>query len=293
MAIPQLVLTGSVGTIAERIRQVDAAFEALNLDLSPVARFAHAGLASVTGRIADVRREGTAAIELSLAAGDPHLAGLQSAMLALFLASGGAFKDAIAQAERASTLAGELENPSLLAIAHCAHGYALSTTDPEVAVPHLELALSMSAIVANEMARDVSARCLARIKAARGDLLGALRIYSASLHYATGRGAALAVALTCESLAVDFAHAGYHDVAATIFGALDAPADDIRGNPFVGRDIAIEQLHDAMSESEYTRCATHGRTMDNDTLSAFTRSALDRITAELDKVSEPGYTALP
>ena len=64
-SIPLLVLTGDVGTVRERVRQVDAAFEEAGLELSPVARFAHAGLASVTGQIAEVKAHGTAAIELA------------------------------------------------------------------------------------------------------------------------------------------------------------------------------------------------------------------------------------
>jgi predicted ATPase/class 3 adenylate cyclase len=286
--IPQLVRTGDVGTITERIRQVDAAFEEAGLELSPVARFAHAGLASVTRRIDDVRIHGTAAIELARAAGDLHLAGLQGSMLALFLGSAGDVEGAVTQAERAAALGAELENPSLLAISACALGYALSRTDPDRAMPYLEHAISMSAIVANDMARDISERCLARVKAARGDLLGALEIYSTSLDYTMGLGASLAIALTCESLAVDLARAGYHDVAATIFGALESPDHAYRGNPLVGRDAVIDQLREAMPETEYEACVAHGMTMDDDALGAFTRSALDRIMAELRATTPTG-----
>jgi predicted ATPase/class 3 adenylate cyclase len=289
-SIPQLVLTGDLGTATERVRQVDAAFKEAGLELSPVARFAHAGLASVTGRIGEVRTHGTAAIELARATGDLYLAGLQSAMLALFLASGGDFESAIAQAELALALGTELQNPSLLAVSNCALGYALSTTHPELAMPHLEHAISISGIVANEMARDVSERCLARVKAALGDLHGALEIYAASLDYTTGIGASMAVALTCESLAVDLTRAGYHDLAATIFGALEATDDAYRGNPIVGRGAAIEQLRDAMSESAYETCAARGRTMDNDALGTFTRIGVDRIIAEIGSEPQPRST---
>jgi hypothetical protein len=237
-----------------------------------------------------VRTHGTAAIELARATGDLYLAGLQSAMLALFLASGGDFESAIAQAELALALGTELQNPSLLAVSNCALGYALSTTHPELAMPHLEHAISISGIVANEMARDVSERCLARVKAALGDLHGALEIYAASLDYTTGIGASMAVALTCESLAVDLTRAGYHDLAATIFGALEAPDDAYRGNPIVGRGAAIEQLRDAMSESAYETCAARGRTMDKDALGAFTRIGVDRIIAEIGSEPQPRST---
>ena len=124
------------------------------------------------------------------------------------------------------------------------------------------------------------ARCLGRAKAALGDFLGALEIYGASLEYAMSLGATLAIALTCESVAVDMTHAGYHDVAATIFGALEAPDDAYRGNPLVGKQTAIAHLREALSESEYEKCLARGRTMDSDALGAFTRSTIDRITAD-------------
>ena len=64
-SIPQLVFTGDIGTVTARVRQVDAAFDEAGLELSPIARFAHAGLASVTGRLADVRSDGSVAIALA------------------------------------------------------------------------------------------------------------------------------------------------------------------------------------------------------------------------------------
>ena len=175
-------------------------------------------------------------------------------MLALFLVSGGDFKGVIAQAELALALGTELQNPSLLALSNCALGYALSTTHPELAMPHLENAISISAIVANEQARDVSARRLARVKAALGDLLGALEIYATSLDYTRHIGATLAVALTCESLAVDLSRADIPTPPRTIFGA-PSTGRRVSGNPFVGRGATIEHLRETMSESVYEACA--------------------------------------
>jgi predicted ATPase/class 3 adenylate cyclase len=278
--VPYLVLSGDLTAAAERLRAAEAAFDDAGIaPWSPVL-FARAGMASVTGRIADARTHGIAAIELSLATGDRHLAGMQSAMLALFLASGGDIDAAVTQAERALALAGELENPSLFAISGCALGYALSTVDPERATPHLEAAIATSAGVANDMAHDIAARCLARVRARRGDIGTAAELYRNCLDRAIDLGGGLPIALTCESLAVDLTDTGHHDVAATIFGALEAPADAYRGNPMVRRAAAIDRLHQLMSDTKYEQCAALGRAMDTDALAAFTRSVLDRIIAE-------------
>jgi predicted ATPase/class 3 adenylate cyclase len=278
--LPYLVLSGDLAAAAERLRAAEAAFDDAGIaPWSPVL-FARAGMASVSGRTADARTHGIAAIERSLASGERHLAGTQGAMLALLLASGGDIDAAITQAERALAVARELENPSLFAISQCALGYALSTVDPERAIPHLEAAISLSAEVANDMAHDIAERCLARVRARRGDLATAAKLYRNCLDRATDLGGALPIALTCESLAVDLTDTSHYDVAATIFGALETPADAYRGNPMVPRAAAAERLQQLISDTNYERYAALGRAMDTDALATYTRSALDRIIAE-------------
>jgi predicted ATPase len=277
---PYLVLTGDLTAAAERLRAAQAALDEAGLAPSSVLLFARAGMASVTGRTADARIHGAAAIERSLATGDRHLAGMQAAMLALFLASGGDIDAAVSQAERALGLARELENSSLFAISQCALGYALSTVDPERAIPHLETAIAASADVANEMAHDIAERCLARVSARRGDLGTAAALYRDCLDRAIDLAGGLPIALTCESLAVDLTATDHHDVAATIFGALEAPADAYRGNPMVRRADAISRLHQLISNTKYEECVALGRAMDTDALATFTRSALDQIIAQ-------------
>jgi predicted ATPase/class 3 adenylate cyclase len=280
-AVPQLILTGNIAISERRLEEVDAAFAEAGMEPTSVARFAHAGLASVRGHSDEVKVHGAAAIELSWAAGDAHLAGLQSCMLSLLLATHGDIDAAVARAQDGSTLGRELANPSLSALAECALGYALSAVDPEVAVVHLERAITMSELVANEMARDVSSRALARAKASLGDLGGALEAYAASLEYSMDVGASMAVHLACESLAVTLTRVGHHDVAATIFGALEAPDGDYQGNPFVGGDLAMAQLRAAMPDRDYEQTVARGREMDLDALCAFACSAIERVLSEL------------
>jgi hypothetical protein len=183
-------------------------------------------------------------------------------------------------AEQAHTFGAELGNPTLLALSETTMGYALSAVDPDAAIPRLEAGLSVLRAHRDETLRYTGERCLARLLAARGELLRALEIYATVLDLSMESGAGMQIWLTFESLGVDLAAAGYHDVAAIILGALEADTDAY-GNPTVGRGAAIEALKGTMGEKNFDECATRGRTMGTDELTAFTRAELTRIIAEL------------
>jgi hypothetical protein len=71
------------------------------------------------------------------------------------------------------------------------------------------------------------------------------------------------------------------DAAATLLGALDAPADRYQGNPLFDRQAVIDTLRHAMGDAAFEACASRGRAMDIDELGAFARSEITRITDTL------------
>ena len=173
----QDMLLGDPALLSERVRQMDQAFAEADLELTAVAHLVHAALASIAGEWDEgARQHAIVAIDLSLRAGDRFTACAHSAMTAMFFATASEFDDAVLKAEHAVALASEVMTPSLIAISETALGYALSTVDPERALSHLELASSQAKIVGNQLGIDLTARCLARLLAARGDLLAALEI---------------------------------------------------------------------------------------------------------------------
>jgi predicted ATPase/class 3 adenylate cyclase len=282
LATRQLILSGEIALFAERVRAMDAVFEEAGLELTPVAHFLHAALATQADRWDDqARGHARTAIELSLRAGDRHAAGGVCAMVALFLAIAGDADEAVQCAEQATALASDLGNPSLNAMSETALGYVLSTIDPQRARPHLEAAWSMAKTADNEGARAISGRCLARLLAAQGDLLHSLEIYAGMLESSFEAGR-ISRMLACESLAIDLAAAGYHAVAATLFGGLESPVDSYQGNPMLKRQAAIDAVRHVIGDENFEDLASRGRAMDTDELAAFARTALSGIVSELD-----------
>jgi hypothetical protein len=281
--IPALAMTGNIVLATELLRAMDAAFEEAGLELTSLAHFVHSALASVSGNMAEATAHGTAAIELALQAGDRYAAGVNSAMLALFLATAGGSDRAVQLAEQAHTFGAELESPTLLALSETAVGYALSTVDPDAAIPHLETGLSLLRARRDQMMmRYTGERCLARLHAARGELRRALEIYATVLNLSMGSGSAMQVRLTCESLGVDLTAAGFHDAGATILGAIEADTDAYPGNPMVKRGAAIATLQRTMGEKNFDECVTRGRAINADELGPFAHAMLTHIIAELD-----------
>jgi hypothetical protein len=107
-----------------------------------------------------------------------------------------------------------------------------------------------------------------------------LELHSVLLTRAAGTGARLFEGLDCESLAVVLADSDYRDVAATVFGALDA-SGAFRTNRVLDRKPVVEALRRAMGEEVYEDFAARGRSMDADGVVAFARAELTRIITEL------------
>jgi len=274
-----LVLWEDAGTLSRWVAATDRAFDDAGLEPTAEALFAHAMLASVTGQFAHVQTYGDRAIDIALTDGDLHLAGVQCALLAMFLTTAREHDAAIRRAEQAHALASELGNPSLRALADVSLGFALSPVDPDAAITHLQAGLQQ-APSSSHPTSDTGARCLARLYARRGELAAALETYARCLNRATEIGARFDVMLACDSLAVDLVTTGHHDVAATLFGAMEAPLAGYGGNPLIARDTARDALQRAMGQHRFEQCAVRGRAMDIEELGAYTRAEIARILTE-------------
>lgn len=212
----------------------------------------------MTGRPDEAIEQGQLRLTSRSSGGDPHAASLHGSMLSMFLTTYGDSQRAVQRAEQAFALGSELGNPTLLAVSEVALGYALTAVDRQRARVHLEAGMSTSRLVGNDMARSIGERKLAEILAAAGDLIGALETYLAVLEHAMEFGVRLPVALTCRSIAVDLAAAGYHDVAATMFGALESRLSVDQGNPLMWREAAIARLQRATGTTNFDDRAARG-----------------------------------
>jgi tetratricopeptide (TPR) repeat protein len=224
------VLWGDARGMRTWVAEADAAFDEAGREPTAEAVFAHAVLASMEGQFDQLQTYGDPAIDMALHDGDLHLAGVQCAILAMCLTAARQHDAAVVRAEQAHALASEVGNPSLRAIADLSLGFALSPIDPDRAITHLRAALERAPSNL-DLTGDVGGRCLARLLTRRGELAAAFESYAGCLDRAMEVGARLAVVLACDSMAVDLAMAGHHDVAATLFGALEAPLAGYAATP--------------------------------------------------------------
>ena len=280
MTGPAFISSASTGAMADHLRAMDEAFEHAGLEPSPVALFVRALFASVTGRHHEVEALGAVAISSAIRVGDRYVASGQSALLAMMLTAAGDERRAVEYAESARSLALEVSNPTLIAVSEVALGYALETTDPDRAIAHLEEGVARATPLTNDMATSVGWRCLARLRAARGDTLGALEAYMTTIEGAIQTGAGLATTLICETLARDLTNAGHHELAAILMGALEQPLTSYQGSERL-RTETIRNLRNRMSPAEYEALTTRGRAMTAEQLISFTHSEVSRLIVAL------------
>jgi tetratricopeptide (TPR) repeat protein len=216
----------------------------------------------------------------AFAAGDRIDRALILFQKAMFLVALGQSGDALEVAEQAVEAAHEIDSVTYRAGAESALGAALADIDPERAIFHLERSRAAGHAV-GDVCVSVGARRLARLRAARGDLAGALAVYAEELALVIPELDHLTAGLTCESLAVDLSRTDHYDTAAVLFGALDAPADDYQGNPAVGRPAAIAALRNRIGDRHYQTLADRGRAMTTTDMLDYARTETRRLLNEL------------
>ena len=219
---------------------------------------------------------------MALESGDRYLAGLLCAGLAMLLTAGSEHDAAVRRAEQAYALASDLGNPSLSTIAEDSLGFALAPVDPDAAIRHLTAGLHASSALdgARLATGDTGRRCLARLLAGRGEIAAALDAYAGCLDRAMEAGAWFGLTLACDSLAVDLVAAGRHEIAAVMFGALEAPMVGYGGNPHIRREAALATVKEALGVQRFEESARRGRAMDLEDLGVFARAEVGRLLAE-------------
>jgi tetratricopeptide (TPR) repeat protein len=196
----------------------------------------------------------------------------------LYLATAGRTDDAIDCAEQAVVAAidtGSRAHHDAESIL----GYALAETDPERAIRHLE-GVRESGRLAYGVLAMTGERALARLYAASGNLPAALTIYAEQLEPLIPELERWDLVVTCESLAVDLSRTEHHDIAAVLFGALEAPADSYQGNPLVGRFEAVAELSARLGDDHYRAFADRGRAMSPAQLREYALTEIARLVAE-------------
>ena len=215
----EISASGDPDAVAARIKAMREAFAEAGQEFNAVAHHASASFSIFTGNGDDAIVHATRAIELSLASGNRRWAAVYSALLANTLATLGETERAIELAEQAIAMAAEFG--SQMAPAETALGYALSQTDPERALVHLEAGWNLSREQGNEAMLFVGGACLAELYATRGEFGQALDKYAPLLDDAVENRNTLFATLACGSLARALAHAGRDTGAAVILGAIE------------------------------------------------------------------------
>jgi hypothetical protein len=277
--IPAMVESGDIELAVAQIRMTDAAFEEAGLPLTAPAHLAHAIVAVPTLDPAVVRRHGMLAVELSRGAGEQFQEGFYCATVSTLLTACGLVDEAVQLARRGQALGTELGNGVIAGMADTALGYALSLEDPEAAIAQLEVGVAKLRAVKDETLRFTGERCWARLLAARGCVRDAATIYLGTLDTVGRFGARMQVFMTCETIAVDLATAGYRDAAVAILGALDVIAPTLPRSAMVPRDAVMEALREELGAERFEAARGQGRALDLTGLIRATRAALSDVLA--------------
>jgi hypothetical protein len=280
MTAPSFMYSANTAAMAEQLRAMDESFIEAGLEPTALALFNHLLFASVTGRHSEVKSLGGAAVALAIESGDRHAAAGQSGILAMLLTAAGDISSAIEYAESARLVAREVGNPSVMALSEVALGYSLETSDPDRALAYLESGVARAAPLSNDMARSVGWRAIARLRAARGDILGSLQAYQTTIEDAMVTSAGIATTLICESIASDLSKAGYHELAAILVGALEQALTIYQGNVRL-RDQTIATLRDTIPAATYEAHRARGRAMNREQLNTFIRTEVADLITKL------------
>jgi predicted ATPase/class 3 adenylate cyclase len=182
------------------------------------------------------------------------------------------------EAQMALELARQIDNPSSLAMASCALGWALALEDPKTAASHLERSIALTRSGASDVVLSTSLTRLATIKARRGEA-DALPVLHEALRHAHDDGDAGQVAGTLDRAAVVLAELGRNEAAATVTGGVldGAAAAMVLATPteVIERDEASQRLRAELGVDRYEDAFARGGTMSFDELVGFALEALE------------------
>jgi tetratricopeptide (TPR) repeat protein len=269
---------GTKTTLAERVREMDAAFEDAGLDLIPVAHSAHAALSLLEGNENDAIQHSTAAAELALATGNRRWGALLLGLLGVMLAYTGRPDEAIQRAEQALAIASEVGMQ--VVPAQTALGLALSQTDPDRAIPYLESAWKLSREFANEPMEFSSGSVLARVLTSRGNFKHALEVYDTLIDRGVDTRNPVWAYLICDSLGTSLAAEDRSEVSAVILGATSHFDRELVGFRRQERLDALNRLQTTMGPESVQHHFARGQAMTMEELLDYSRDEVTRLLAE-------------
>jgi predicted ATPase/class 3 adenylate cyclase len=212
---------------------------------------------------------------------DTHVAIRSWLVFALALAgSGGEARDCADGLIEAAEATG---NPSVLAWALAAYGWAFRDADPVAALNALSRGLVIAQDSGNRNHESVLAPGLALLEAERGDTLAAFDHLTVAIRNLHNAGDATVIRGPLAFLAVLFDRLGRYEPAATVAGfAL---------NPMTAASLpeittASTHLRDVLGEATYESLARKGETMTTAAMVTYAYDQIDEARTELEAVSK-------
>jgi hypothetical protein len=171
-------------------------------------------------------------------------------------------------------------NPSLLAWALCAYGWAFRDADPVGALNALGRGLVIAQDCGDRADASVLAPGLARLEAEHGDTVSAFDHLTLAIRNYHNAGDATVIRGPLVFLAVLFDRLGRHEPAATIAGFALSPiaVPEIR--------TAITHLRDVLGDQTYESLARKGETMTTTEMVTYAYDQIDQARTELNAASQ-------
>jgi len=174
-------------------------------------------------------------------------------------------------------------NPSLLAMALAAYGWAFRDADPVGALNALGRGLVIAQDCGNRADASVLAPGLALLEAEHGDTVSAFDHLTLAIRNYHNAGDATVIRGPLAFLAVLFDRLGRYEPAATVAGFALSP---LTAAALPEINTASTHLRDVLGEATYETLARKGETMTTAAMVAYAYDQIDQARAELNAVSE-------
>ncbi|HZC89283.1 MAG TPA: adenylate/guanylate cyclase domain-containing protein, partial [Mycobacterium sp.] len=172
-------------------------------------------------------------------------------------------------------------NPSLLALALTAYGFAFRDADPVGALSALGRGLVIAQDSGNRTIASGLANNLARLEAKQGATVSAFDHLTLAIRNYHNGGDTTMIRVPLASLAVLFDRLGHYEPAATIAGFALSPFS-AAGVP--GITTAITHLRDVLGDQAYESLARKGETMTTAAMVTYAYDQIDQARTELNAV---------
>jgi tetratricopeptide (TPR) repeat protein len=212
---------------------------------------------------------------------DTHV--LIRAWLVVALSLAGSGGEAMDSSDGLIEAADAIGNPSVLALALFAYGFAFRRADPVGALNALGRGLVIAQDSGNRADASILAPALARLEAEHGDTVSAFDHLTLAIRNFHNAGDTTVIRVPHSILAVLFDRLGRYEPAATIAGFALSPLTSTAMPEF---NRAITHLRDVLGDQIYESLARKGETMTTTAMVRYAFDQIDQARAELNAVSK-------